>query len=95
MRGEIGKSNSFEDQLKLKENASLLCKQPYQLSIHEKELMKKEIDKLLKMDVIVLVTDPYVPCCAPAILVAKRDKYARLVIDDRHTVIEIGSYAIS
>ena len=85
LRAEIGKSKSFEYQLKLKENASLLCKQPYQLSIHEKEPMKKEIDKLLKMNVIEPVTDPYVPCCAPAILVAKRDKSARLVIDYRHT----------
>ena len=47
--------------------------------------MKKEIEKLLKMNVIEPVTDPYVPCCAPAILVAKRDKSARLVIDYRHT----------
>ena len=85
LRGEIGKSKSFEYQLKLKENASLLCKQPYQLSVHEKELMKKEIDKLLKMNVIEPVTDPYVPFCAPAILVAKRDKSARPVIDYRHT----------
>ena len=81
LRGEIGKSKSFECQLKLKENASLLCKQPYQLSIHEKELMKKEIDKLIKMNVIERVTDPYVPCCVPT----KRDKSARLVIDYRHT----------
>ena len=47
--------------------------------------MKKEIDKLLKMNVIEPVTNPYVPYCAPAILVAKRDKSARLVIDYRHT----------
>ena len=47
--------------------------------------MKKEKDKLLKMNVIEPVTDPYVPCCAPAILVAKRDRSARLVIDYRHT----------
>ena len=79
LRGEIGKSKLFEYKLKLKDDASLLCKQPYQISMHEKGLMKREIEKLLKMNVIEPVTDPYVPCCAPAILVAKRDKSARLV----------------
>ncbi len=81
--GTIGRSKSFEYRLELQPGAKLQHRQPFRLSPFEQELMDKEMSKFRKMGVIEDVNDILIPGCAPALLVAKRDSSARVVVDFR------------
>ena len=58
-------------------------KQPYCLNIFERNLMRAKIEKMIKLGVIERC-DRYVPCVSPALLLAKKDKSARILVDLRH-----------
>ena len=83
LRGELGKSYSLIYDIRLKTNADNFYRQPYRSSDHERELMRQEIAKLIKLGIVEPSSCSYVPFCSPALLVAKSDNSARLVTDFR------------
>ena len=83
LRGELGKSNSLIYHIRLKPDAEHFYRQPFRSSDHEKELMRKEITKLIKLGIVEVSSKNYVPYCSPSMLVAKSDNSARLISDFR------------
>ena len=68
--------------LRFLSGAKFLHKQPFRLSSFKRELMKLEIEKMLKLWVIERC-DSYVPSVCSAFLLAKKDKSARILVDLR------------
>ena len=77
---ELGRTTNFKYQLRFHPDAKFLHKQPYR-SV-ERDLMKAEIEKMLKLGVIERC-DRYVPSVCQASLLAKKDKSSRILVDLR------------
>ena len=82
LRGELGRTRNFKYKLRFQKGAKFAHKQPYRLSQFERELMRAEIMKMLKLGVIERC-DSYVPSVCPAFLLAKKDQSARILVDLR------------
>ena len=52
IRGELGRTKSFKYKLKIKQGARFMHEQPFRLSTCERNLMRAEIEKMLKLGVI-------------------------------------------
>ena len=83
LRGEVGSSKSMTYQIRLRPEAEHFFRQPYRASPLERDLMRQEIEKLIKLGLIEKSPQNYVPFCSASLLVAKGDKSARLVVDYR------------
>ena len=84
LRGEIGESKSFEYRIRMKKDAEHFFKQAYRVSAFEKDILKEELAKLMKLGIVEKANSSgYIPMCSPALLVAKSDQSARLVCDFR------------
>ena len=81
LRNEIGRCNSYEYNIELVDNPTYFYKPGYNLSNLEKELIDKEIVKLVKLGVI--RESQGSPVLSPALLTSKSDGSARFLVDLR------------
>ena len=89
LRNEIGLINNFTYDIKIKENADHVYRQPFQISSEQEKIMREMIKRLLRLGIISENKELYVPFLSPALLVAKKSKKPRICIDFRQLNLQL------
>ena len=89
LRNEIGLINNFTYDIKIKENADHVYRQPFQISPEQEKIMREMIKRLLKLGIISENKELYVPFLSPALLVAKKSGQGRLAVDYRQLNLQL------